>query len=117
MPQKYLQKHQGKALHRLALEHDGGVFPVTEALNAVYILVSQIYAAGEGGVEEKQAAMKLLEEDRKGIAVYMVNVDEINSRHPELGQKLMDSFDLSMLPNIYITDKSGRILERYASLL
>lgn len=68
-------------------------------------------------VEEKQAAMKLLEEDRKGIAVYMVNVDEINSRHPELGQKLMDSFDMSMLPNIYITDKSGRILRRFVSLL
>ena len=44
----HLQEHQGKALHRLSPQEDGGILPVAEALLAVDVLIRQIYAAGEG---------------------------------------------------------------------
>ena len=43
----HLQKHQGKALDRVSFEHDGGVFPVSEPVDVVDVLIGQIHAAVE----------------------------------------------------------------------
>ena len=51
------------------------------------------------------------------IRVFLVNVDEILSDSPELFSKLFDSFDLSSLPFIIMTDKKGNVTRRYVSLL
>ena len=63
---------------------------------------------------EKAAALNLLK-DRK-TRVLMVNVDEIMQNDKLLASELMDSFDLSSLPFILITDSKGVIQRRYVSL-
>ena len=55
--------------------------------------------------------------DNRDINVFMVNVDKIMSSDPALAARLMDSFDLSTLPYILITDSKGVVLRRYVSLL
>ena len=55
--------------------------------------------------------------EAKHINVLMVNVDEIMESDPSLASRLMDSFDLSSLPYIVMTDQDGVILRRYMSLL
>jgi alkyl hydroperoxide reductase subunit AhpC len=64
---------------------------------------------------EKEAALNLLKEDRK-TRVLMVNVDTIMENDSALSSRLMDSFDLSSLPFIMITDSKGVVQRRYVSL-
>lgn len=65
---------------------------------------------------EKSAACELALADRKS-RILMVNVDEVLSSSPALAGRLFDSFDLSSLPFIIMTDKKGHIFRRYVSLL
>jgi thiol-disulfide isomerase/thioredoxin len=76
---------------------------------------------------EKAAALKLLsraddaallDAERakyKNMNVFMVNVDALMASDPSLASRLMDSFDLSSLPFIIRTDRSGTVLNRYVS--
>lgn len=78
---------------------------------------------------EKEASLAMLSagkdrsvtraERRKArkVNVFMVNVDRIMETDPRLAMTLLDSFDLSVLPFIIMTDSQGRILRRYMSLL
>ena len=71
---------------------------------------------------EKEAAaelMKLAAEDKelRGVKVLMVNVDKIMRDDPTLAGKLFDSFDLSTLPFMIMTDRKGIITRRYTTLL
>ena len=50
------------------------------------------------------------------IRVMMVNVDEIMASDPSLASRLMETFDLSVLPFILKTDRGGVILRRYVSI-
>ena len=50
------------------------------------------------------------------INVFMVNVDAIMASDPSLASRLIDTFDLSSLPYIIRTDRSGTIQDRYLSL-
>ena len=50
------------------------------------------------------------------IRVMMVNVDEIMASDPSLASRLMETFDLSVLPFILKTDRDGVILRRYVSI-
>lgn len=59
---------------------------------------------------------KLRKEVRR-TRVLMVNVDEILSGNSQLASELFDSFDLSTLPYIVLTDEKGIVLRRYVSLL
>ena len=61
---------------------------------------------------EKEAARKLVLENRKA-RVLMVNVDDVLVKNPALASRMFDSFDLSTLPFILQTDKSGKIYRRY----
>ena len=63
---------------------------------------------------EKEAAMSLLKD--KKTRVLMVNVDAVMENDPPLASRLMDSFDLSSLPFIVITDSKGVVQRRYVSL-
>jgi hypothetical protein len=44
-----------------------------------------------------------------------VNVDQIMASDPSLADKLFESFDLSSLPYIILTDRKGVIARRYLS--
>ena len=59
---------------------------------------------------------KTLRVNSRDVTVFMVNVDKIMASDPALAARLMDSFDLSSLPYIIITDSKGVILRRYVSL-
>lgn len=63
---------------------------------------------------EKEAAAKLL--SSRGVKLFMVNIDDLMLNNPALASRLMDTFDLSALPYIIMTDKKGMILRRYVSL-
>ena len=65
---------------------------------------------------EKKAAGELVKADRK-LKVLLVNVDDILLSSPQLSARLFDSFDLSTLPFILQTDRKGRIVRRYISLV
>ena len=78
---------------------------------------------------QKAAAMDLLREggapaqagpaagSGRKINVFMINMDEIMASDPALAARLMDSFDLSSLPYILMTDSNGVVLRRYVSFL
>lgn len=75
---------------------------------------------------EKAAAEALLSAGRsedKSVAraarktkVLMVNIDRIMADNPDLAARLFESFDLSALPFIIMTDRNGVIERRYMSL-
>ncbi len=50
------------------------------------------------------------------LNVFLVNVDKTISENPSLSMHLFDSFDLSALPFILMTDKKGHIMARYITL-
>lgn len=88
------------------------------------------YTAGcEICAAEKAAAAALVSETRNAasdkvsdigrsgdLSVFMVNVDDIMAADPSLASRLMETFDLSSLPYIIITDSKGVVLRRYVSL-
>ena len=63
---------------------------------------------------EKAEIRKLLMQDRRAKALF-VNVDEILASDPSLADTLFNSFDLSSLPYIILTDRKGVVLRRYLS--
>lgn len=65
---------------------------------------------------EKKAAAALSETGHK-TRVLLVNVDDIVASDPSLANRLFNAFDLSSLPFILETDRKGRILHRYISLI
>ena len=64
---------------------------------------------------EKSAARSLVAET-KDVQVLMVNIDRILKDDPALADRLFDRFDLSSLPYILTTDRSGKIQSRYVTL-
>lgn len=67
---------------------------------------------------EKAAARDIFKDSEaaRKTRVLMVNVDEIIRTDPSLASTLFDSFDLSSLPYILLTDRKGLIQRRYVSL-
>lgn len=83
----HLQKHQGKALHRLALEHHGGVLPVAVLFDHIDILIRQIDPAVEGGVPVDHQNFAV-------VAVVVVGGDKGGQRreHPARDAQLVQPF-------------------------
>lgn len=50
------------------------------------------------------------------LNVFLVNVDKTISENPSLSTRMFDSFDLSVLPFILMTDRKGHIMARYITL-
>ena len=65
--------------------------------------------------EQRKSALAMLG-DKKIDMVMMVNVDQIMASDPKLASVLMDSFDLSSLPYVMMTDASGTVIRRYMAL-
>lgn len=65
--------------------------------------------------EAEIAAVRELAETPK-LNAFLINVDKVIAENPELSARLFDSFDLSALPYILMTDKKGNILARYLTL-
>ena len=63
---------------------------------------------------EKNAIRQIAADNRKVVALF-VNVDEILASAPSLADELFDSFDLSSLPYIILTDRKGLVVRRYLS--
>ena len=63
---------------------------------------------------EKAMAVELTE--NSAVKVLMVNVDEVLASDPAMAEKLFNTFDLSSLPHLIVTDRKGTILRRYISL-
>ena len=49
--------------------------------------------------------------------VLYIDFDAISQSNPDLMARLLDSFDLTSLPHILVTDRRGTILRRYVSFL
>ena len=79
--------------------------------------IIMFYLPGCSNCKEEMAAAELImNREKSKVALVLINMDEVyNDR--ELSGKLLDSFDLSIIPNILITDKSGKVIDRYVSLL
>lgn len=65
---------------------------------------------------EKAAARELVQKNRK-VKVLMVNVDDVLMQNPALSSRMFDAFDLSTLPFMLKTGKSGVIYQRYILFL
>lgn len=63
---------------------------------------------------EKDAVRRIILQNKKTRA-FLVNVDEVLASDARLADRLFNSFDLSSLPYIMETDKSGIVLRRYVS--
>ena len=63
---------------------------------------------------EKAAIKELVAADPKIRAIF-INMDQIIAEDPSLAEKLFDSFDLSSLPYILLTDRKGEVVRRYLS--
>ena len=64
---------------------------------------------------EIEAARSLAAAD-SDVRVLLVNVDRLIAENPTLSATIFDSFDLSALPYILLTNKKGNIVRRYISL-
>lgn len=74
-------------------------------------------AAANEMISQGLSSDRTLRKAARRTTVLLVNMDEISQSRPDLSSELFDSFDLSSLPYIVITDRKGTILERYVSLL
>ena len=75
------------------------------------------YTVGCNVCDAEKAAARLLAEKDKKVKILLVNVDEIVTSDPSLASRIFDRFDLSSLPFIIETDRKGKILHRYMTLL
>lgn len=73
------------------------------------------YSAGCGSCGELIARIPEIAAER-GTRVLLLDMDAILSNSPELGELLLDSFDLSSLPFVIQTDRKGIIQHRYVEL-
>ena len=78
---------------------------------------AQALLRGDVAPEQAGVVGKDSHVDSRDINVFMINMDKIMASDPALATRLMDSFDLSTLPYILITDSEGVVLRRYVSLL
>lgn len=51
------------------------------------------------------------------VKVITVNVDRVLREHPELASALFDTYDLSTLPFLVLTDRRGRVVRKYFTLI
>lgn len=75
------------------------------------------YTVGCNVCDAEKAAARSLAAFGKKVKVFLVNIDEIVSTDPSLANRIFDRFDLSSLPYIIETDRKGKILHRYMTLL
>ena len=112
------EKFQSKRLDKLNKKVNIMIF-YTEGCEVCSAQKAAAQALLRGDVAPEQAGVvgKDSHVDSSDINVFMINMDKIMASDPALATRLMDSFDLSTLPYILITDSEGVVLRRYVSLL
>lgn len=112
------EKFQSKRLDKLNKKVNIMIF-YTEGCEVCAAQKAAAQALLRGDVAPEQAGVvgKDSHVDSRDINVFMINMDKIMASDPALATRLMDSFDLSTLPYILITDSEGVVLRRYVSLL
>jgi len=73
------------------------------------------HTAGCALCEAELAAAEKMASD-KNVRILLVDLDNIMSSYPDEAYKLLDAFDLSVLPFVVETDRKGRIVRKYLSL-
>jgi hypothetical protein len=73
------------------------------------------HTAGCSVCDAELAAAEKLSADRD-VNILLVGMDEIMASYPGEGDKLLESFDLSVLPFILETDRKGRVVRKYLNL-
>lgn len=76
------------------------------------------YTHGCNRCEETLAAARALTEgpENKGVKVLLVDMDRLFSTDPQLGTRLLESFDLSVLPFVIQLDRRGVVRRKYIEL-
>ena len=112
------EKFRSKRLDKLNQKVNIMIF-YTEGCEVCAAQKAAAQALLRGDVAPEQAGVvgKDSHVDSRDINVFMINMDKIMASDPALATRLMDSFDLSTLPYILITDSEGVVLRRYVSLL
>lgn len=90
-----------------------GSFSLRKLKGATNVIV--FYTEGCEVCKAEKAALRELAASDKSLRLFFVNVDEIVASYPEKSGMLFDSFDLSALPCIVMTDRKGIIQRRYLS--
>lgn len=73
-------------------------------------------AAADAILAQGRSSDKAVSKAARKINVLTVNIDSIMAADPVLADRLFDSFDMSALPFIIMTDRNGVIERRYMSL-
>lgn len=89
-----------------------GVFKLRK-LGKSYVV---FYSEGCGSCKETLEAVDLLIAGDRKAKVLLVNVDSIMEEDPELGQMLLEDFDLSALPLLLKLGKKGIVERKYVDL-
>ena len=82
-------------------------------VGAAYVV---FYSEGCSSCQETLAAVDGLISRERKAKVLLVNMDAIMASDPELGAKLLDTFDLSVMPLVIKLGKGGVIEHKYLNL-
>lgn len=90
-----------------------GVFSLRRLKGEPAYLV--FYSPACAACKEMLAALDKVVEENRHARVLLVDMDALLTDYPEEGSLLLDSFDLSALPQIIELDRSGTVKHRYLS--
>lgn len=91
-----------------------GAFSLTRLKgNPSYIV---FYTGGCSSCKETLSAVDALVLANRKVRVLLVDMDAVMSDRPELASKLLDTFDLSVLPFVIQLDRRGIVQHRYVQL-
>lgn len=73
------------------------------------------YTEGCEICKAEKAAIRNIAAGDRSVRALFINVDVILADNPLLADALFDSFDLSVLPYIVLSDRKGKVMRRYLS--
>ena len=94
----------------------GGSHPARRSLRSLKRTYLFFYSAGCGTCEADRSALPAALAADPRRKAFLVDQDALMASDPGLAERLLDTCDLSSLPLILETDRSGRIIRRYLSL-
>lgn len=77
--------------------------------------IIMFYTEGCEICKAEKAAIRNIAAGDRSIRALFINVDVILADNPSLADALFDSFDLSVLPYIVLSDRKGKVMRHYLS--
>ena len=77
--------------------------------------IIMFYTEGCEICKAEKAAIRNIAAGDRSVRALFINVDVILADNPSLADALFDSFDLSVLPYIVLSDRKGKVMRRYLS--